>query len=128
MIKLKNAIDKKAVIYKLRKQAEKIYENDWQSKLQINAFMEGAKTLLNLLCLPYIELNFIKMERKIKEFKKFVTKQLENLVEFGEFDISVYVDDITDEAVELFAKQSSNKVRYPRDIDEKPFEQQHGSY
>ena len=55
------------------------------------------------------------MERKIKEFKKFVTKQLENLVEFGEFDISVYVDDITDEAVELFAKQSSNKVRYQRE-------------
>jgi len=48
------------------------------------------------------------MERKIKEFKKFVTEQLENLVEFGEFDISVYVDDITDEAVELFAKQLSN--------------------
>ena len=55
------------------------------------------------------------MERKIKEFKKFVTKQLENLVEYGEFDISVYVDDITDEAVELFAKQSSNKVIYQED-------------
>jgi len=62
------------------------------------------------------------MERKIKEFKKFVTKQLENLVEYGEFDISVYVDDITDEAVELFAKQSSNKVRYPREDAQAEYE------
>ena len=55
MIKLKNEINKSAIMSELRKEAEKIYENNWQSKLQINAFMEGAKTLLNLLCLPYIE-------------------------------------------------------------------------
>lgn len=55
MIKLKNEINKSATMSELRKEAEKGYEHSWQPELQVEAFMKGAKALLNLLCLPYIE-------------------------------------------------------------------------
>ena len=54
MIKLKNEINKSATMRELRKEAEKGYERGWQPELQVEAFMKGAETLLNLLHLPRV--------------------------------------------------------------------------
>jgi len=54
MIKLKNEINKSATMSELRKEAEKGYEHSWQPELQVEAFMKGAKALLNLLHLPRV--------------------------------------------------------------------------
>ena len=52
MINLKNRINKSDTMRKLRKEAEKEYESCWQPKLQIEAFLKGAESLLKLLHLP----------------------------------------------------------------------------
>ena len=54
MIKLKNEINKSATMRELRKEAEERYEHSWQPELQVEAFMKGAKALLNLLHLPRV--------------------------------------------------------------------------
>jgi hypothetical protein len=54
MIKLKNEINKSAMLRELRKEAEQRYKDSWQPELQVEAFMKGAETLFNLLRLPRV--------------------------------------------------------------------------
>ena len=57
MIKLKQEVNKTAVMQDLRKKAEKAYEHTYEGKLRIEDFMSGANTLFNLLRLPRVSKN-----------------------------------------------------------------------
>ena len=52
MIKLKKEVNKSAIMRELRKEADKMYANSWESEYAKEKFMEGAERLFNLLCLP----------------------------------------------------------------------------
>lgn len=54
MIHLKDKLNKTATLKQLREYAEKGYKDSWQPELQVEAFMKGAETLLNLLHLPRV--------------------------------------------------------------------------
>ncbi len=68
MIKLKNEINKSATMRELRKEAKKRYEHSWQQELQVEAFMEGAEYLLNLLHLPRVRKRFSSTEQLAEWF------------------------------------------------------------
>ena len=54
MIKLKEEINKTAIMRDLRKKAEQMYKHTYEGKLRIEDFMSGANTLFNLLRLPRV--------------------------------------------------------------------------
>ena len=49
MIKLKTEVVKKHLIEQLKAEAELIYKDTWQPKLQERAFLDGAEAIFKLL-------------------------------------------------------------------------------
>ena len=53
MIRIKSKVNKRALMRELRKELERRYtSNCWQYELQIEAHMEGAEMLFDMLRLP----------------------------------------------------------------------------
>jgi len=57
MVKLKDKVNKTKIMGELLRDAEIGYHDSWQSELQIEAYMNGAERLFNLLRLPIVSKN-----------------------------------------------------------------------
>lgn len=49
MIKLKDKVNRSETLRIVRKNAERIYKNCWKPEIQIEAYVEGVKDVLNYL-------------------------------------------------------------------------------